>query len=174
MSYYYLISTAWLASYECSNLTRRTYCDAVMYVKGIEPFKVRLCGARNYHRTDIRYSLHKPRVSHISIKEVSATSTRGEVSQCPKAQGYYAFIYKDEHTPTRAVVVAQLVEQWSPTSEIRDTDPVIGKNYLLSAVLKLYWKDENKEKRQRMAHFLKNIPLPPRIPFWRNHVIVLI
>lgn len=51
LSYFYdMISLI----HEYSNPTKRTYCDDVMYVKGIEPFTVRLCSTRNHHRTDIR------------------------------------------------------------------------------------------------------------------------
>ena len=51
LSYFYdMISLI----HEYSNPTKRTYCDDVMYVKGIEPFTVRLCSTRTYHRTDIR------------------------------------------------------------------------------------------------------------------------
>ena len=46
----------------------------------------------------------------------------------------------------RAVVVAQLVEHLLPPSDIRGSNPVIGKFYLLPAALKRYWKAKNKEK----------------------------
>ena len=48
------------------------------------------------------------------------------------------------------LVVAQLVgEQSLPTPEICGSNPAIGKCYLLSTVLNLYLKDENKGKRDR-------------------------
>ena len=50
---------------------------------------------------------------------------------------------------SRAVVVDQLGEWLLPLPEIRGSNPVVGKFYLLSTVLKPYWKDENKAKRCR-------------------------
>ena len=50
----------------------------------------------------------------------------------------------------REVVVAQLVERWLPIPEVRGSNPVIGKNLLISNICILstvYWKDKNKEKR---------------------------
>ena len=44
--------------------------------------------------------------------------------------------------------MAQLVERLLPTSEIRDSNTVIGKIYR-----KLYWKDANKEKDARRGPF---------------------
>ena len=43
--------------------------------------------------------------------------------------------------------VGQLVERLLPTPEILGSNPVISK----STVLKFYLKDENKEKRPKMA-----------------------
>ena len=51
------------------------------------------------------------------------------------------------------MVVAQLVERLLPTPDIHSLNSVISKSYLLSTVLKLISKDENKEKRPGMAHF---------------------
>ena len=47
------------------------------------------------------------------------------------------------------MVVAQSVERLLPIPEVRDSNPVIGKNLLILNICKLsivYWKDENKEK----------------------------
>ena len=44
------------------------------------------------------------------------------------------------------MVVDQLGEWLLPLPEIRGSNPVVGKFYLLSTVLKPYWKDKNKEK----------------------------
>ena len=55
-----------------------------------------------------------------------------------------------------AVFVAQLIERLLPIPEIHGLNPVIGNmDYLISTLLKLYWKDEIKEKRPGMAQFLK-------------------
>ena len=48
--------------------------------------------------------------------------------------------------------MAQLVERLLPIPEVRDLNPVIGKNLLISNICILstvYWKDENKRKRGR-------------------------
>ena len=52
-----------------------------------------------------------------------------------------------------AVVVTQLVEQWLLTPEIRDSNPVIGKFYFPSTVL----KDEKKRGREwpKVLKYLK-------------------
>ena len=42
--------------------------------------------------------------------------------------------------------MAQLEERQLPTSEIRGSNPVIGK-FLFNVYCQLYWKDENKEKK---------------------------
>ena len=48
-----------------------------------------------------------------------------------------------------------LLEQLLPKLEIQSLNPVIGKFYLTSTVLKLHWIDENLKKRPGMAQ-LKN------------------
>ena len=54
--------------------------------------------------------------------------------------------------------MVQLVEQLLPTQEIGGSNPIIGKIYLLSTVLKnMYWKDENNEKEAENGPFKKNI-----------------
>ena len=58
-----------------------------------------------------------------------------------------AFLNKE--SPFRALVVAQLVERPLPTAEIRGSNPVIGKFYLVSAVIKL---QKIKKKWPGMAH----------------------
>ena len=57
----------------------------------------------------------------------------------------------------RAVVVAQLVEHLLPPSDIRGSNPVIGKFYLLPAALKRYWKAKNKKKSLGKAQFKKHL-----------------
>ena len=47
-----------------------------------------------------------------------------------------------------AVVVAQLVERSLPIPEVRGSNPVIGKIYWTFVYCQLYWKEENKEKKQ--------------------------
>ena len=57
-----------------------------------------------------------------------------------------------------AVVVAQLVEWLLPIPEVRGSNPVIGKNLLISNICLLstvYWKDENKEKEAGDGPFKK-------------------
>ena len=49
----------------------------------------------------------------------------------------------------RAVVVAQLVDQLLPISEVRSSNPVIGKNYIEQCLLSTVLKTRNKEKRGR-------------------------
>ena len=46
----------------------------------------------------------------------------------------------------RAAVLAQLVEQLLTTPKTRSSNPDIGKLNLLSTVLNLCWKDENKKR----------------------------
>ena len=56
------------------------------------------------------------------------------------------------------VVVAELVELWLPIQEVRGSNPVIGKNLLISNICILstvYWKDKNKEKEAGNGPFLK-------------------
>ena len=48
-----------------------------------------------------------------------------------------------------AVVVALLVEWSIPIPEVRGSNPVIGKKLILNIYCQLYWKDENKAKRDR-------------------------
>ena len=55
----------------------------------------------------------------------------------------------------KVVVVAQLEERSLPIPEVHGSNLVIGKNFILKIYRKLYWKDENKEKRPGMAHFFK-------------------
>ena len=56
----------------------------------------------------------------------------------------------------RAVVVAQLVTQTLPTPEVRDSNAVIGKNFMLTlTVLK---REKIKKKRPGMADFSKRSP----------------
>ena len=50
-----------------------------------------------------------------------------------------------------AMVVAQLVEQSLPKPEVCSLNPVISKIYIEQCLL--YWKDENKEKRDRERPF---------------------
>ena len=55
------------------------------------------------------------------------------------------------------VVVAQLVERSLLIPEVGGSNPVIGKNWLISNICILstvYWKDENKEKEARNGPFL--------------------
>ena len=47
---------------------------------------------------------------------------------------------------SRAVVVAQLVEQSLPIPEVHGSNPVVRKIYWTIVFCQLYWKDENKEK----------------------------
>ena len=47
------------------------------------------------------------------------------------------------------VVVAQMVERWLSTPEVRGSSPVIGIIFISNIYCQLYWKDENKEKRGR-------------------------
>ena len=49
--------------------------------------------------------------------------------------------------------MAQLVERLLPTSEIRDSNTVIGKIYR-----KLYWKDANKEKEAHLKKLKEQVP----------------
>ena len=54
--------------------------------------------------------------------------------------------------------MAQLVERSLLIPEVRGSNPVIGKKLFILNICLLstvYRKDENKEKRPRMAHFLK-------------------
>ena len=55
--------------------------------------------------------------------------------------------------------VAQLVERSLSIPEVRGSNPVIGKNLLISNICVLstvYWKDENKEKEAGNGPFFKN------------------
>ena len=58
-----------------------------------------------------------------------------------------------------AAVVVQLVERLLPIPEVRDSNPVIGKNlfiyWTICSLSTVYWKDKNKEKEARMAHYFK-------------------
>ena len=56
---------------------------------------------------------------------------------------------------SRAVVVAQVVEQSLLISKVRGSNPVIGKIYWAFVYCQLYWKDENKEKRGPEWHIFK-------------------
>ena len=52
-----------------------------------------------------------------------------------------------------AVVVAQLAEQLLPTSEVRGSNPVIGKILYLTLVITVNcFQDKKTKKRPRMAH----------------------
>ena len=72
------------------------------------------------------------------------------------------------------VVVAQLVGRLLPIPEDRGSNPVIGKNLLISNICILstvYWKDENKEKEAGNGPFLKkdwciNNYWPPLFTNW--------
>ena len=56
------------------------------------------------------------------------------------------------------VVVAQLVEWSLPMPEVRGSNPVNGKNLLISNICQLcIEKTKIKKKRPEMAHFLKKI-----------------
>ena len=59
---------------------------------------------------------------------------------------------------TVEVVVAQLVERSLSIPEVGGSNPVIGKNLLISNICILstvYWKDKNKEKEAVNGPFLK-------------------
>ena len=65
----------------------------------------------------------------------------------------------DKHKATKAVVVAQLVEQLLPIPGVRSSNPVISKKLFILNICLLstvYWKDENKEKEAGNGPFLKD------------------
>ena len=67
------------------------------------------------------------------------------------------------------MVVAQLVERSLPMPEVRGSNPVIGKNLLISNICILstvYWKDENKEKAVGNGPFFLKKSLVPLILFF--------
>ena len=55
----------------------------------------------------------------------------------------------------RAVVVAQLVEQFLSVPEIRNSNPKFGKIYL--PIVDLNRQDKNKDKRPGLAHLKKRL-----------------
>ena len=56
-----------------------------------------------------------------------------------------------------AVVVPQLVERSLPITEVRGSNPVIGKNVYWTFFCQLYWNDENKEKEAGKGPFFKKL-----------------
>ena len=69
------------------------------------------------------------------------------------------------------VVVAQLVEWSLPIPEVRCSNLVICKNLLILNICILstvYWKDENKEKRPRMAHLKKDWLVYASVWSWQS------
>ena len=59
---------------------------------------------------------------------------------------------------TRAMVVAQLVEQSLPIPEVCGSNPVISKKLFILNICLLstvYWKDENKQKEAKNGPFFK-------------------